>query len=361
MSHGPVEPSPTHERVVQYVYVHDPGERFQYPTGRARNDIGLLATRYLECALVQAASLRFNGAACELALVSNLRDRRLLGRRGMRTLDALLDLGVTMIHADYAHRPPASKEWFYASRYVLDAIVAATAQAPPGQRQWMLDSDCLWVRPEQVFAAGPRSGTVGCIVMPYNIDWDLSGGTRSMLASLMSRPLPAQEKPLWIGGELLAGTAADLLGLLAACEEIDGQIEGLGPTLGTEEQLLTLASALERVRFHDMGSVGARIPTGPRHRGWVPEDPCALGLWHLPSEKGLSFRRAAGALIRGRSRRLRRDLASPDRARRRFNVATGKWTPRRVRDDSWLLASRMRELLPASRRRGSSPAGQPLV
>jgi hypothetical protein len=334
---------PRRDRVVQYLYVHSPGDVLEYPTSRAGVGVDRLATRYLECALVQAASLRFNKADCDLVLVTNLEDRRLLGRRGVRLLERLESFDVEIAHVDYDHRPARDVTWFYASRYVLDAIVACAAMGPADQRLWMMDLDCVWVAPRKVFAAFPRPGSVGCIEMSYDIDWDITGGTRKAFERLASSQTPLHRRKPWIGGELLAGTPSDLLALVGACEQIDRDVERLGHGLGTEEQLLTLANALGRVRFEDLGGIGKRILTGPRHGSVDPEDPCALGLWHLPSEKGLGFRRAAGALIGGRERRVMRDLRSPPRAMARFNVLGGKWTVRRVRDDCWILANRLRE------------------
>jgi hypothetical protein len=46
-------------------------------------------------------------------------------------------------------------------------------------------------------------------------------------------------------------------------------------------------------------------------------------------------------MLAGRPARLRRDLAEPARAARRFNVA-GTGFARRVRDDGWLVAQRLR-------------------
>jgi hypothetical protein len=334
----------TRNRVVQYLYVHSPGDVLEYPTSRAGVGAGRLASRYLECALVQSASLRFNEADCELVLVTNLEDRRLLGRRGMRILELLESFGVELLHADYDHRPASEVTWFYASRYVLDAIVACASSAPVEQRLWMMDLVCVWMDPKKIFSAFPPAGAIACIEMAYDIDWDITGGTRAAFESLSPMRPPHEDRKPWIGGELLAGAPDDLLAMVAACKRIDLDLERLGHGLGTEEQLLTLSSALGHVRFVDLSDMGKRILTGPRHGGVNPESPDALGLWHLPSEKGLGFRRTASALLAGREGQVMRDLRSPSRAMRRFNVLGGKWTTRRARDDCWIVANRLREV-----------------
>ena len=72
----------------------------------------------------------------------------------------------------------------------------------------------------------------------------------------------------------------------------------------------------------------------------LPEDPSTLAVWHLPSEKGLAFRRTARMLAAGGGReRLRRELQDRSRAMRHFNVQ-GAGRVRRVRDDLWLLGRR---------------------
>lgn len=334
----------SHDHIVQYLYVHSPGETLNYPTSRASIGVGRVATRYIECALVQAASLRFNHADCKLTLVTNLTDESVLGRRGVRLLQRMRAIGVTITHAEYNHRPSSSPRGFYASRYVLDAI-QAMASGPAEQRLWFLDVDCVWIAPKTALAAFPEAGSVGCIHMSYNIDWDRTGRTRATLEQLGGAPVSRQQPPLWVGGELLAGRGEDLLVLVDACEDIDCDIDTLGNALGTEEQLLTLAGALGRVRFQEMSHIGRRILTGPRHGGVNPQDPSTLGLWHLPSEKGLGFRRASNAILRRRTRSLKRDLADPARAMRRFNVNGGRWTSRRLRDDGWIVTNRLRELV----------------
>jgi hypothetical protein len=101
------------------------------------------------------------------------------------------------------------------------------------------------------------------------------------------------------------------------------------------------------VRFTDLSAVARRITTGPRSQALRVPNPEAIGLWHLPAEKGLSLRRTARQVHRGRVGPLRRDLADTARTARRFNV-TGTGRLRRLRDDAWLAAQRLRSLRPGS-------------
>ena len=169
-------------------------------------------------------------------------------------------------------------------------------------------------------------------------------GLRAALGELARSMGAAQSVPSWIGGELLAGTADALRALVRACERIDERLAAQSMALRTEEQTLTLVGALELAQFRSLSPVAGRIWTGPRHGAANPENPLACGLWHLPSEKGLSLRRAANEMLAGRPERLRRDLADPARAARRFNVS-GTGLARRLRDDGWLAKERLRGAL----------------
>lgn len=326
--------------VVQYLYVHGHGDSFEYPSSRDRSGSPeRLAVRYLECVLVQAASLRLRGVACDLALVTNAADPQRLGRVGARLRERIEALGVEIVVAGYEHAPPAASSLFAASRYVLDAIVATAAGQDPRRPLWLPDVDCVWIDPRRAFAELPPEGSIGCVEIPYPPNWSL-GPSREQIAGL-AQAFGASPGPLppWVGGEFLAGRAGDLLALVEACEALDRELAAREIQLDTEEQLLSLAWALGRIRLENMPHVVRRIWTGVRHGAPMPEDPAGLAVWHLPSEKGLGFRRTARELARGRGERLRRDLEDPRRAMRRFNVA-GAGPARRARDDLWLLRQR---------------------
>ena len=333
--------------MVQYLYVHHAGERFIYPSSRSYGGAANTAMRYLECALVQAASLRVREVECDLVLVTNLEDPRdpaAVEPRGVRLLEKMEALGVRLLFAPYGHRSSQPVQMFESSRYVLDAIGAVAAQSDAARRLWFVDVDCVWPDPERVFAAAPAAGEVGCIHIPYPPDWDINGTTPRRLGEF-GRELGECPVPIpWVGGELLCGTATDLAEMASSCEALDEEVSARGAALPAEEQLLSLAGGLGRVHFTDLSAVAWRVWTGPRHGAVVHPNPGELGLWHLPSEKGLGFRRAAGALLSGRTARLRRDLQDPARAMRRFNVAGAGWT-RRVRDDSWLAGYRLKRAL----------------
>ncbi len=216
---------------------------------------------------------------------------------------------------------------------------------------WLTDLDCVWVDADKVFSAAPAPGEVGCVLIDYPPDWDAVGFgeyavTRRAIGELAASIGGPPGLPAWVGGELLSGTCGTLRELVAAVEELDVRLAGEQRFLPTEEQILSLSGALGRVRFEDLSAVAQRVATGRRHRAVPVANPLSLGLWHLPAEKGLSLRRAARQIRRGRVGSLRRDLSSPARMARRFNVA-GAGLPRRIRDDTWIAVQRIRRLVPA--------------
>jgi hypothetical protein len=333
--------------VVQYLYVHGEGEAFFYPTSRSSSAVQV-ANRYLECALAQAATLRLREARCDLALVTNLGDPASLGGAGAKLIARLESLGVQIMPTEYRHRPVNTGEHYkdyISSRYVLDAILAAGEGQPADRQLWLTDLDCVWPDAERVFAAAPAAPQIGYVCIPYPPDWDAVGfgahGTRTAIGALALDMGGSERLPNWVGGELLTGTPQALRALVDACVQIDRRLAADGVMLATEEQTLTLVGALGLAQFSDLSDVARRILTGPRHGAPEVERPLRYGLWHLPSEKGLSLRRAANAMLANRPARLRRDLADPARAARRFNVA-GTGIARRVRDDGWLIGQRLR-------------------
>ncbi len=336
--------------VVQYLYLHAPGDSYDYPSSRAPGGSRELAERYLECVLVQAASLRLRPGALQprQMLVTNLRDRAVLSARAARLLEQAEALGVELVFAEYEHRPPEESAMYASSRYVLDAILAATAEIDQNAQLWFTDVDCVWLDVERVLAAAPTAPAVGCVHIPYPPDWDVNGHTRLGLGAVVEALGGEREPVEWVGGELLCGSARELRALVAACERLEPRVSAAGFALATEEHLLSVLAAIGGVRFEDLCPVARRIWTGPRHGAPPVERPQDLGLWHLPSEKGLGFRRAARELLAGNSARLMGDLEDPKRAMVRFNIR-GAGLRRRVRDDAWLSAQKLRARLPARR------------
>jgi hypothetical protein len=342
--------APSTPLVVQYLYVHETEEGFYYPTARGGSSAALVAQRYLECALTQVATLALRELDCELVLATNVTDRSTLGRTGAALLGRIEALGARILPTPYRHRPRPGTEIYVSSRYVLDAIIASTEGLDPARQVWLTDLDCVWTNPELVFAAAPAADQVGCVQIDYPPDWDIVefdvyGRTRAAIGEL-ARAMGADVRtPPWVGGELLTGTPQTLREMVAACEQLDEQLAAEDKTLPNEEQILSLAGALGRVRFADLSGVARRITTGPRSQAARVTDAETAGLWHLPAEKGLSLRRTGQQVRRGRTGPLRRDLADPARMARRFNV--GRAGPmRRLRDDGWIVAHRMNGLRP---------------
>ncbi len=330
--------------MAQYLYLHQPGESLSYPSSRSSGSAADLGARYLECVLVQAATLRWLAPECRLLLVTNLTDRSWLTRRGRALLDRALELGVELVTAGYDHAPRQPASVFYSSRYVFDAIDAVAAQVEPNRQLWFVDVDCVWLDPQSAFAAVGNGSGIGTVQIGYPPGWLVGDSTREDIGRLGERLGNCAPVPPWIGGEVLAGSADELRRLVDVCEDLDRELARVGCSLSTEEQLLSLAGGLGRANFRDLSGVAGRVWTGRRHGAVNPPHPETLALWHLPSEKGLSIRRAADSLLRGRTTRLRHDLSSRERAAARFNVSGAGWS-RSLRDDSWIAATRVRDAI----------------
>jgi hypothetical protein len=329
---------PASPLVCMYLFLEEGGATVPpHPSPRTASVV-----RYLECALVQAASLRLGDADCDLAIVAN-RPALDISGRDARAIWAKLDgLGVRRIECDLG----VGQGGAAASRFPREAI-RALAGEPVERSVWIPNLDCVWVAPARVLEAAPRPGEVGCLTIGYPPDWSVGGSaavgrSRAELGRLAVSlgATPSPESPPWIGADLLAGEIGTLVALVESCDELETRLPTEGGPAGNE-QLLTLAGALGRARFADLSAVASRIQTGARHGSGMPAGVESLGLWHLPAEKGLSLRRAARAILGGGEDALRADLAAPRRAMERFNLCAPS-RAHQLRDDAWVLAQRLR-------------------
>ncbi len=301
--------------------------------------------RYLECAVTQAASLRLQGAPCEIALVTNAQPARGARGRAGRLWGALRDLGVELLEGS---APPGDSLAPARERLLRRAIDDATAGQASTRRVWLPNLDSVWADPSRALAAELGDGQLGCLQIDYPADWRIGGdetvgASRTDIARTVARLGDAAPIPAWVGGDLLTGRTAALLAAAAEYDELDARLRAEGHIAGNE-QLLTLLSALGRIRFRDLGKLAGRVQTGARHRAASGAGAAQLAIWHLPAEKGLSLRRAARTVARGGSSRLVADLGAPPRAARRFNVGRAR-RARQLRDDAWVGGKRLAEAL----------------
>jgi hypothetical protein len=322
-----------------YLFLEEDGTTLPpHPSPRTRS-----AVRYLECALVQAASLRLQDVDCDVAIVANEPAFDASGRDAHAIWAKLDELGVRRLESDVRVGPGGAG----ASRFPRETILALAATATAEQTVWVTNLDCVWVDPARVFGAAPPPGTIGCLPIGYPPDWSVGGSAavgRSRIelgrTAAQLGASPASEAPPWIGADLLAGEVGALQAMVESCDQIEARLPQDGGPAGNE-QLLTLAGALGEMAVADLSAVAARIQTGARHGAGTPAGIELLGLWHLPAEKGLSLRRTARAVLGGGEQALRADLAEPRGAMRRFNVATPS-RARQLRDDAWVLTRRLR-------------------
>jgi hypothetical protein len=325
--------------VCMYLFLEEGGETVPpHPSPRTRS-----AVRYLECALVQAASLRLWGAECDLAIVANGPALEVRGGAARAIWARLEELGVRRLESDLRIGQGGAA----ASRFPWEAIHTVAAAEPAERTVWIPNLDCVWVDPARALDAEPGPDQVGCLPIGYPPDWSVGGSaaigrSRIELGRLAVRlgASPSRQAPPWIGADLLVGEIGAVLALVESCDQLEARLPAEGGPAGNE-QLLTLAGALGQVRLADLSAVAARIQTGARHGSAMPGGVESLGLWHLPAEKGLSLRRAARAILGGGGEALRADLAEPRRAMKRFNLGAPRRT-HQLRDDAWVLAQRLR-------------------
>jgi len=323
--------------VCLYLFLDEDGGTLPpHPSPRTRSPL-----RYLECALVQAASLLLRGTGVEVAIVTNVRARdERLGRAERTLWDALGDLGVTRLEVALELASGADPD---ACRFPRNALLALAAE-PDERVVWLPNLDCVWVDPARALAAAPAGQRVGGLVIGYPPGWRVGGpaaigDSREGLAATASSLGGPSDPPPWIGADLLAGRAGALRELITACDELEAGL--IGRARASNEQLLTLSFALGRASAEDLSPLARRIQTGARHGGAAPEDAASLAIWHLPAEKGLSLRRTATALLDGHEQRVLSDLEDPQRAMNRFNLGR-PGRARTLRDDAWVLAGRLR-------------------
>ena len=287
-------------------------------------------TRYLECALTQAASLRLQELDCELVLATNIGDRARAGaqrRRAARAASRRSACG--SCPPSTATGRARAPRIYVSSRYVLDAILTASEGQPAERELWLTDLDCVWADPELVFAtrAEPPS-EIGCVYIDYPPDWDTvgfeaHGRTRRAIGELARTMGGAEEVPPWVGGELLPGRPERCASSSAPARSSTRGSPGRR-TLPTEEQILSLAGATRASALpRPLGGRQAHDDRPAQPGAASVEDPLSIGLWHLPSEKGLSLRRAAARSRAGAPRAC--GATSPSRrARRGASTSPGR-------------------------------------
>ena len=323
--------------VCLYLFLDERGGTLPpHPSPRTRSPL-----RYLECALVQAASLLLRAPEVEVAIVTNVsaRDGR-HGRAERRLWDALEALGVT--RREVALDLPAGADPD-ACRFPRTALLALATE-PAERIVWLPNLDCVWIDPARALRAAPAGERVGILVIGYPPGWRVGGpaaigDSREGLAATVGGLGGAAAPPPWIGADLLVGRSGELRRLIASCDELEASL--IDRARASNEQLLTLSFALGRAVAEDISPIARRIQTGARHGAAAPEDAAELAIWHLPAEKGLSLRRTASALLHGGESRVLADLEDPERAIKRFNLGP-PGRVRALRDDAWVLAGRLR-------------------
>lgn len=276
-------PDPTDVPVeVIVAFVEDEG---YYPRARGKDP----ALDYWRAIAVMAKTLRTVGADWTVTVSTNKPPADPTVRR-------LLDsVGVGFRDTKFEHRPPPDYfDRFSGSFYLLDALVDAVTQAPPGSILVQVDPDCVWVRDPEPLIRAVQSDPK--LVLAYEITY-ASGQPAHQLTQeelgYFFREVSGRDgppRPAYAGGEFLLGYRDRLAELLPHMEDIWQESmtrfsQGLRVKANTEEHALSYALGQIGWTGGTANSDVRRLWTYPPPHGSVQGDETDLICWHVLSEK----------------------------------------------------------------------------
>jgi hypothetical protein len=200
-------------------------------------------------------------------------------------------IGVDQAVAANTHRPDQDlySRW-QNQTYLFDVIAAAIEGVDDAQAVAVIDSDVIIRRPLDAMAAEIRAAGYLPMEIPFALDQDVHGVSRQDLQRLHTvwsgRQLDFA--PAYQGGELVAGTAAELRRLLTDVESVyrwalDEQVAGR-PHPNEEAQMISLARPVHSEDIRGNRWI-ERIWTQPWTHRSVPANVTDIPMWHLPAEK----------------------------------------------------------------------------
>lgn len=286
----------TRPTIATWLYAEMPGAESTYP-----NVVGVGASSslqfqavYWRCvAVFFATSVRCNPDARHV-LLSNV--PRAPTVDGLDLGAFLEDLGVEAVVVPFTYAPPAGYFGSWGNQfYVFDLIRWLSENVERDEVAFLLDSDCLWVRPVGAFERAVREHGLLTYEVPIPPEEVQNGLSRRQAGAIYADLGAPAEDPPYIGGEVFAATGADAQRVVAELNPLwDALLERHreGKDKFNEE-----AQALSFI-YHKL-----RYPTDTAapfiRRIWttlfdtataLPAD-LDLTVWHLPSEKRYGIRR----------------------------------------------------------------------
>lgn len=289
--------------ICSWMYADAAGQESAYAQVPGASSSASFQAVYWRCVVVFYAVARRLNPEARLVFLTNA--ARLPTVDGVAVGPFLERLGAETVRLGNTHLPPEGYyEGWRNQFYVFDAIEHLAGRAAPEDHVFLLDTDCLWVRPAGALSADLRR--YGALTYDIGLPpgWPQNGLTRADLQRLYAEHsgAPAPALPAYLGGEIFAATGA-------ATRRIAAEIPGLWEALlerhrrglpHFNEEAHALGYLYHRLGYPE-GTANPyikRMWTALLHRQNVGEADFDLAIWHLPTEKRYGLRRLFGAVAR---------------------------------------------------------------
>ncbi len=246
------------------------------------------------------------------------------GRSIMETLAAL---GVEVVRLDITYRLRRPDFSMFGNQfYILDILNYLARNEAGNEPVFVLDSDCVWLRPVDPMAR--RTREVG--VLTYELGEDeagehhkINGCSRAELAQVAFQFSGFRgNRVAYCGGEIFAGTGDEIRRLARQIGPLWELVADMPDNpIREEAHFLSVLFAANGYAALTGNPFIRRIWTSLRHYNARPDDE-KLTIWHLPAEKRTGFRSLFNALPTGplSTRALEAAGWGPPRYSRLFGV-----------------------------------------
>jgi hypothetical protein len=292
-----------------WLYADAPDEESVYPQVGARSSSPEFQAVYWRCVGLFYVLARRSNPDASLVFFTNTDALPTVDGVDLEALLGRLGVEVEQVALTYAPPPtyhPAWRNQFY----VLNLIERLAHRTAPDEVCFLLDSDCLWIRPADAFAGVVQRSGLASLVIPYPPDETINGLTRREMQALFADLSGAAlgSPPPYLGGEVFAATGA-------AAARVAAELPALWPELMRRfrsgepyfrEEAHLLSYVYWKLGFEAGGAdpfmrrIWTTLVAGRGHDA-QPAD-LDLAVWHLPAEKRYGIHRLFGEVA---------DLSSP--------------------------------------------------
>jgi hypothetical protein len=313
---------------------------------------------YWQCVMVLfGSSVRCNPGARHI-LYTN--DRASTRWQGIDYQQRLRDMGVEVRQLPFDHfQPPAGASRKFRNGFYKLEVMRELARPDAGDTSLLLDSDCVWSRPDAELERTLNSGRLLLFDISSAPDTKIIDLSRRDMGQLYREIFPdyPTETPLHFGGELVGGSRACFAELLRELETVWQRILTQYPTepprfcngesvFDNDEYVTTLAYNRLPGGWTDASPFIRRIWTAFRYSDVRPTD-LQLPIWHLPGEKLQGLAALSRQVLQPRSRFWLVPLPELGRYLGRYlGVPHNPWQPQRL----LALAHRLPTALQLTRR-----------